>query len=104
MPVRPSKHLLLRRDVAHLGALAELALDLRSAWNHAAHDVWRQLHPELWNATHNPWVVLQTVSRDRLQSMLADPAFREQVKQLVKQQRKVDRAPGWFQRHHGTSG
>ena len=32
--------------------------------------LWQQLDPELWELTHNPWVVLQTVSRERLQRML----------------------------------
>jgi hypothetical protein len=30
----------------------------------------------LWELTQNPWVVLQTVPREKLESMLADPAFR----------------------------
>ena len=42
--------------------LAELALDMRWSWNHATDEVWRQLDPDLWEITHNPWVVLQTVS------------------------------------------
>jgi Protein of unknown function (DUF3417) len=36
--------------------------------------VWRQLDPVLWELTHNPWVVLQTVSREKLQRVLADRA------------------------------
>ena len=40
------------------GALTELALDLRWAWNHAADDLWRQLDPDLWERTGNAWFVL----------------------------------------------
>ena len=29
--------------------------------------MWRQLDPVLWELTHNPWAVLQTVSREKLQ-------------------------------------
>jgi Glucan phosphorylase len=29
--------------------------------------VWRQLDSKLWEITHNPWVVLQTVSRDQIE-------------------------------------
>ena len=47
------------------------------SWNHATDDVWRTLDPVLWELTQNPWVVLQTISRDRLQGVLADPAFRK---------------------------
>jgi starch phosphorylase len=40
-----------------------LALDIHSAWNHTADRVWQQLDPTMWDLTHNPWVILQTVSR-----------------------------------------
>lgn len=42
--------------------LENLALNLRSAWNHSADEIWQQLDPELWNLTHNPWAVLRTIS------------------------------------------
>ena len=54
---------------------AELALDMRSSWNHATDQVWRQLDPVLWELTHNPWVVLQTVSREKLQQCLGRSRF-----------------------------
>ena len=47
-------------------ALTQLALDLRWAWNHAADELWRRLDPELWELTHNPWVILQTISQSKL--------------------------------------
>ena len=74
-------------DVEGFDSLAELALDMRSSWNHATDQVWRQLDPVLWEFTHNPWVVLQTVSREKLQQVLADPAFRENVDGLVQVRR-----------------
>jgi starch phosphorylase len=58
-------------DVEGFDSLSELALDLRSAWNHASDEIWRQLDPALWEFTHNPWVVLQTVSRKKLQLCLS---------------------------------
>ncbi|HEY5999933.1 MAG TPA: alpha-glucan family phosphorylase [bacterium] len=81
-------------------ALAELALDLRWSWNHAADEIWQQLDLELWELTHNPWVVLQTVSRERVQQALADPAFREKVEGLVRARRGATAAVGWFQERH----
>lgn len=45
-------------------------------WNHSADELWRQIDPALWALTENPWVVLQTVSRDQLRRALADPASR----------------------------
>ena len=58
-------------------ALTDLALDMRWSFNHAADRLWEQLDPELWELTHNPWVVLQTVSQEKLQSVTANPDFRK---------------------------
>ena len=70
----PKEHL-LSTDVEGFDSLAELALDMRSSWNHATDQVWRQLDPVLWELTHNPWVVLQTVSREKLQRDLSRSRF-----------------------------
>ena len=88
---------LLPTEIEGFNSLAELALDLRSSWNHATDDVWRQLDPVLWKLTHNPWVVLQTVSRDQIERVLADPVFRKHVDDLVHTRRQSAEAPAWFQ-------
>jgi starch phosphorylase len=62
--------------------------------------VWRQLDPELWEITHNPWVVLQTVSRDQIERVLADPVFRKNVDSLVQTMRQTAETPAWFQQNH----
>jgi glycogen phosphorylase len=80
--------------------LLELALDLRWSWVHTEDELWAQLDPELWALTHNPWVVLQTVSRTKLQALLTDPAFRRQVDTLVHAQRQYLQTPAWFQQAH----
>jgi starch phosphorylase len=84
-------------------SLTELALDLRWSWNHATDQLWRQLDPSLWDLTHNAWVVLQTVSRERLQQVLADPAFRKGVDDMVQRSRSERQAPGWFHKTHAQS-
>jgi starch phosphorylase len=81
-------------------SLAELALDMRWSWNHYADEVWRQLDPKLWEITQNPWVILQTVSRDQMERVLADPEFREKVDALVKVRRQAAEAPAWFQQNY----
>jgi starch phosphorylase len=91
------KERLLPSDVEGFDSLAELALDMRSSWNHATDQVWRQLDPVLWELTHNPWGVLQTVSREKLEAVLADPAFRKNVDDLVQARRDAVEAPAWFQ-------
>ena len=91
---------LLPTEIEGFDSLAELALDMHWSWNHATDEVWRQLDPELWEITHNPWVVLQTASRDRIERVLADPAFRKNVDSLVEDGRQTAEAPAWFQRTH----
>jgi starch phosphorylase len=94
------KELLLPMDVEGFDTLSELALDMRWSWNHATDQVWRRLDAVLWKLTHNPWVVLQTVSREKLQDVLADPAFRENIDDLVQARREAVAAPAWFQQTH----
>jgi hypothetical protein len=88
---------LLPTEIEGFDALAELALDMRWSWNHATDQVWRQLDPELWAITHNPWVVLQTVSRDQIKRVLANSVFRKSVDGLVQTRRHEVEAPAWFQ-------
>jgi starch phosphorylase len=94
---------LLPTEIEGFDSLAELALDMRWSWNHATDEVWRQLDPELWAITHNPWVVLQTVSRDQIESVLSDPVFRKNVDRLVEASRQAAKAPAWFQRNHSQA-
>jgi starch phosphorylase len=94
---------LLPAGIEGFDSLAELALDMHWSWNHATDEVWRQLDPELWEITHNPWVVLQTVSRDRIERVLADPVFRKHVDGLVEASRQAAEAPAWFQRNHAEA-
>jgi len=94
---------LLPTEIEGFDSLAELALDMRWSWNHATDQVWRQLDPELWEITQNPWVVLQTVSRDRIERVLADPLFRKNVDGLVQTRRQAVEAPAWFQQTYPQS-
>ena len=102
-PLNNSMYCFIPTEVAGSESLAELALDLRWSWNHAADNVWRQLDPALWEFTQNPWVVLQTVSRDKLQHVLADPAFRKNIDDLLQAKRQAAETPAWFQQNHSQS-
>jgi starch phosphorylase len=94
---------LLPTDIEGFDSLAELALDMRWSWNHGSDEVWRQLDLDLWEITHNPWVVLQTVSREKIESVLANPTFRKSVDDLVQATRQTAKAPAWFQKNHGDA-
>ena len=90
---RPSGH-------RYVGCSHDLALDLRWSFNHSADELWERLDPELWEQTHNPWVVLQTASRERLQSVTADPNFQKLLTDLHrgKETARASRKAG-FKRH-----
>ena len=94
---------LLPIKVEGFDVLAELALDLRWSWSHVTDKIWRQLDPELWEITHNPWVVLQTVSRDRIESVMSDPDFRNSVDELARTTREDNEKTSWFQQEHRQS-
>lgn len=102
-PIRNQSYRTLPADVDGFEALNELALDLRWSWNHAADEVWQQLDPVLWELTHNPCIVLQTVSRDQLQRVLADSVFRRHVDELVQSRRQAAKTAAWFQQEHPQS-
>jgi starch phosphorylase len=94
---------LLPTGIPGVELLAELALNMRWSWNHAADELWEQLDPALWELTHNPWIVLQTVSRDELERQLATPAFSEKINELLKLKNKLSVEQGWFQQAHPNS-
>ncbi|HTS16843.1 MAG TPA: alpha-glucan family phosphorylase [Verrucomicrobiae bacterium] len=103
VPTSNPIHTVRPAEIDGLGSLTELACDLRWSWNHRADDVWSQLDPALWELTRNPWVVLQTVSREKLRLLLADPAFRQKVDALAQAEKRAVESPAWFQQTHPQS-
>ncbi len=91
-------------DAAISDALIDLALDLRWSFNHSADRLWERIDPELWELTHNPWVVLQTVSRKKLQIVTADPGFQKQLADLHREKAFLEKSKAWFQQAHPRSG
>lgn len=91
------------RKKNYIHSLHELAMDLHWSWSHATDKIWKQLDETLWELTHNPLVVLQTVSHERIKEVLEDPIVCEIIEELIeaKQQRRV--APAWFQNVHPNS-
>ncbi len=81
---------------AELSGLVELALDVRWSWSHTSDVLWRRLDTALWEATHNPWHILQTVARSRLQEAASDPRFIAELNQQVESRRGSLEAATWF--------
>jgi starch phosphorylase len=102
-PIARSLYTSQAADVEGFDSLAELALDMRSCWNHGADKLWRRMDPVLWDLTRNPWMVLQTVARDHFQLTLKDPDFRAEVDELVKDRRRSAEAPCWFDKQAAKS-
>ena len=86
-----------------LAALSELALDLRWSWSHAADRLWRRIDEPLWQRTRNPWLILQTVSRKRLEALAADRNFLALLEEVRTEQAAIAAGETWFARHHGES-
>jgi len=83
-----------------IAALTELAMDLRWSWNHSMDELWRRLDPALWALTNHPSVVLQTVTRERLASALADPDFCRLLERMLEAKRQSEATPRWFQERY----
>ena len=80
--------------------LVELALNLHWSWNHAADELWEALDKDLWATTQNPWVILRTVSREKIKAALGAPEFRKKLDSLLQQNRDSYQADAWFQHKH----
>jgi glycogen phosphorylase len=93
----------LRKEIEGFDSLAELALVMRWSWNHSTDEVWRQLDAKLWEITHNPWVVLQTVSQHQIKRAFDNPDFRKIVDGLVESRRQAVEAPAWSQESHSQT-
>ena len=83
--------------------MTQLALDIRWSWNHAADEIWEQLDPALWEMTRNPWIILQTVSREQLEKKLKDPKFRQKVDEIIQKNEATNKSSTWFQENHSDT-
>ncbi|MCR4394683.1 MAG: DUF3417 domain-containing protein, partial [Dehalococcoidales bacterium] len=86
-----------------LEKLAELSLDLRWSWNHAADKLWKYIDPELWSVTSNPWVILQTVKMSRLKILATDSNFLDMLNELTEEHSEALGETTWFQKTYPYS-
>ena len=93
----------LSSDASSEDILVQLALDVDLTLSHAAEQLWRQLNPELWERTHNPWAVLQTVSGQNLKRITSAPAFRAILDEIVRARSAENETQRWFQQAHPNS-
>src|SRR6186713_1234737 len=92
-----------KSDVDGFDTLVDLALNLRWSWSHGEEELWEPLDPELWELTHNAWLVLQTASRSKLKSLMADANFRRKVDEAARLKQEQMQATTWFQQKYPQS-
>ena len=54
----------------------------------------------LWKTTQNPWVILQTVSQDKINALLATPKFQQRLAGMLRHKHEAHAADAWFQKKH----
>ena len=86
-----------------LGALRELALDLRWTWSHEADALWARADSDLWERTHNPWTILEDLSAARLGELAADGDFLAHLGTLVGARNAYLADRGWFAAARGDA-
>ncbi|WP_455384726.1 DUF3417 domain-containing protein, partial [Acidihalobacter prosperus] len=90
------KRYLTRELPVPLERLTELALDLRWSWSHASDVLWRTIDPELWEATANPWLIMESTSRERLEELAGDEEFRVELERQLKEREDSLTGATWF--------
>ncbi|MBL3556910.1 MULTISPECIES: alpha-glucan family phosphorylase [Marinobacter] len=76
--------------------LFTLALDLRWTWHHGSDELWRTLDEETWETTRNAWLVLNSVSDDRLQELASDRDFQKRYAEQVSAYHEFVNASTWY--------
>jgi starch phosphorylase len=93
----------LPSDTSSEDVLVQLALDVHWTLSRNADKLWQQLNPELWERTHNPWAVLQTVSGQNLKRITSAPTFRAALDEIVQAREAANQSPRWFAQHYPDS-
>lgn len=80
----------------NLYELVELAQDLRWTWSHASDWLWQTIDPLAWELTANPWLILLSVSRQRLDQLSQQEDFVSELKRLAQARRDYMAETGWY--------
>ncbi len=97
----PSRYL-PRTLPAKLKGLAELALDLRWNANHAADKLWQYIDPELWAAARDPWMMLESITDERLDELVHDMEFLSSLAKQMDIRERYLQQQGWFPQHYDS--
>lgn len=80
------KELMVKSNLPkELSCLMKLAHNMWWAWNYEARDLWRSLDEELYEEVeHNPVLLLERLTAERKQEIIADAEIMQQVKKVCK--------------------
>jgi len=88
-----------------LGALQEIAYNLRWSWHGEAMELFRRLDTLAWEETdHNPVLLLGRIAQDRLQRAAEDEGFLAQVQRVHADLQAYLQTPGWWPKTYGGDG
>jgi starch phosphorylase len=80
-----------------LAPLRALASNYRWSWNHEAHELFRAVDKDLWEAvSHNPVALLTELSTERVASLSTDQHFLARMKTCAKELEDYMSAKTWF--------
>ncbi|HQT25151.1 MAG TPA: alpha-glucan family phosphorylase, partial [Burkholderiales bacterium] len=94
-------HYLPRELPEPLQRLASLALDLRWSWHHGTDELWQRVDAELWKATGNPWLIMESISDRRLAELAEDRDFLKVLKQQTEARESHFTSDAWFPAQYG---
>ncbi|SFK98502.1 starch phosphorylase [Nitrosomonas aestuarii] len=83
--------------------VADLATDLRWSWSHAGDAVWKAMDPQLWEQSENPFVVLQNLSRERLEELNRNAQFKQHLDRLTEIRNSYCDRCSWFSEVHADA-
>ncbi|MGD9897258.1 MAG: alpha-glucan family phosphorylase [Candidatus Methylacidiphilaceae bacterium] len=97
-------HYFARPLPSELAGLEELAADLLWLSNTGSEKIWQMMDAGLWDATSNPWFLLESVSETRLEQLRGNPVFLEEMQRQLQERKAYLECPTWFDTTHSLHG
>ena len=94
------QHFSTRVLPAGLEFLAELSFDLRWTYNHRADELFKTLDPYLWELTHNPYLIIETVSLDHCNNLSKNKTFINNLNNIREEWKNFDSSATWFAKNY----
>jgi starch phosphorylase len=97
------QHFLPHELPAGLEQLTEPAFELRWSASGSAAGLWREADPELWEATRNPALILESVSHAQLQALVDNDRLMLALNSRVLVRQHSLEAPTWMESRPGRN-